>query len=75
MSVENGIWKISTGKGDRVYINCNDETKVMHPQSLCEFNGLGMYGYGQLKDLAVAILKFEKEKQKSESIMNELEKE
>jgi len=68
MKVERGIWKISTGKGNRIYINCDDESRVMHPQDLCNMNGLGMYGYEHLKDLAIAILKFEKEKQENESI-------
>ena len=68
MEAEKGIWKVVQGKGDRVYIECNDENKVMHPQELCGMNGLGIYGYDNLKDLAVAILRFEKEKQNSESI-------
>lgn len=45
MEVKKGIWKVTTGKGDRIYINCEDKTKVMHPQDLCGMNGLGMYGY------------------------------
>lgn len=69
---ENGIWKISTGKGDRIYINCTDEDKVIHPQELCRVNGLGIYGYEHLKDLAIAILQFEKEKQVSESVLGKL---
>lgn len=72
MDVEFGIWKICTGKGDRIYINCQDEERVIHPQELCNANGLGVYGYDNLKDLAVAILKFEKEKQESESINSHL---
>jgi hypothetical protein len=72
MESEKGIWKIQTGKGNRIYINCNDESKTMHPQSLCHQNGLGIYGYENLKDLAIAILLFEKENQKSESIMGEI---
>ena len=72
MTSEKGIWKISTGKGDRICINCTDESKIMHPQELCKNNGLGMYGYEHLKDLAIAILRFEKERQQSESIMGEV---
>jgi hypothetical protein len=73
MQTDKGIWKISKGKGDRIYINCTDESKIMHPQELCGNNGLGMYGYEHLKDLAIAILRFEKEKQNSESIMSEID--
>lgn len=71
MQSEKGIWKISTGKGDRIYINCNDESKILHPQDLCNVNGLGMYGYEHLKDLAMVILLFEKEKQKTENIIDQ----
>jgi len=73
MESENGIWKISEGKGNRIYINCSDANGVIHPESLCKANGLGMYGYEHLKDLAIAILKFEKGKQDTESIMNTFE--
>ena len=69
MEAQNGIWKVSTGKGDRIYIKCTDESKIMHPQELCKMNGLGMYGYQHLKDLAIAILRLEKEHQQSESIL------
>jgi hypothetical protein len=72
MKAEKGIWQITTGKGDRIYINCDDKFLVMHPESLCGINGLGIHGYENLKDLAVAILRFEKEKQKSESIENDI---
>lgn len=72
MESQKGVWKISTGKGNRIYINCTDESKVMHPQSLCGMNGLGMYGYENLKDLAIAILRFEIEKNVSESILQEV---
>jgi hypothetical protein len=47
----------------------------MHPQQLCDINGLGIYGYEHLKDLAIAILLFEKEKQIKESIMFDLDNE
>ena len=74
METEKGIWKISTGKGDRIYLKCTDDSKIMHPDQLAGLNGLGIYGYEHLKDLAIAILLFEKEKQNSESIMGELNK-
>lgn len=75
MKTEKGIQKISAGKGNRIYINCTDEHKIMHPQQLCDINGLGIYGYEHLKDLAIAILLFEKEKQIKESIMFDLDNE
>lgn len=64
MESEKGIWKITSGKGDRIYIKCSDSSKIIHPDDLTGLNGLGMYGYENLKDLAVAILRFEKEKQR-----------
>jgi len=69
MKSKKGIWEVSTGKCDRIYINCKDKDKIMHPQDLCSHNGLGMYGYHHLKDLAIAILLFEKQQQYNESIM------
>ncbi len=50
MESEKGIWKISTGKGNRIYINCKEEEVVMHPGHLCAANGLGIYGYEHLKE-------------------------
>lgn len=73
MEVKKGIWKVTTGKGDRIYINCEDKTKVMHPQDLCGMNGLGMYGYEHLKDLAIAILRFEKKRQDDDSIISNID--
>lgn len=67
---KNGIWEIEPGKGDRVYIYCTDENKIIHPEHLCEALGLGIYGYEHLKSLAVAILQYEKAVQDSESIAN-----
>jgi hypothetical protein len=72
MTTKSGIWKISKGKGNRIYINCLDDNKILHPQELCGMNGLGMYGYEHLKDLAVAILRFEKEQNKINSIENDV---
>jgi len=72
MTTEKGIWKISEGKGDRIYINCNGEEHIIHPNDLCGLNGLGIYGYEHLKDLAVAILRLEKEKQNVDSIINNI---
>ena len=70
MKAKKGIWEISKGKGDRHYIRCNDDKKIMHADDLCGMNGLGMYGYENLQDLAMAILRFDKEKRDQESIMN-----
>lgn len=70
MTTEKGIWGISEGKGNRIYIQCSGEEYVMHPDQLCGLNGLGIYGYEHLKDLAIAILRFEKEKQNVDSISN-----
>lgn len=72
MEVEKGIWQISTGKGDRIYIRCTNEDRVFHPELICESNGLGIHGYENLKDLAIAILRFEKEKIKQESIESQV---
>lgn len=72
MTTESGIWKISQGKGNRIYINCVDDEKILHPQELCKGNGLGMYGYEHLKDLAIAILRFEKEQNKINRIESQV---
>ena len=55
IATQKGIWMVSKGKNDRVYINCLDESKVMHQGSLCEGNGLGIYGHNNLDDLVEAI--------------------
>lgn len=73
MESKKGIWEINTGKGDRIYIKCNDKSQIMHPEELCGNNGLGIYGYEHLKHLAVAILKFERERQNLESIWYDLD--
>ena len=72
MEAEKGIWEVSKGKGDRIYIRCKDDDNIMHPEKLCGNNGLGIYGYEHLKDLAIAILRFEKKKQDSDSIMGNM---
>jgi hypothetical protein len=72
MNATCGIWTVHTGKGDRMYITCEDSEKIMHPEELCGNNGLGIYGYEHLQDLAVAILRFEKEKQNQESILSKV---
>ena len=61
--MKKGIWEITKGKNNRVYIECKDGSKIMHPEQLCKMNGLGIYGHENLKDLAIAILIYEKEKQ------------
>jgi len=75
MKAKYGIWEIKEGKGDRVYIHCTGNNRVMHPEQLTGLNGLGVYGITNLKDLAVAILKFEKQCNDKESIINKFEKE
>lgn len=75
MDANHGIWAIKTGKGNRMYINCKDDSKIMHPADLSGMNGLGIYGYEHLKELAIAILKFEKVKNYSESILGALDDE
>ena len=72
MKTEYGIWEISTGRNDRVYIKCTDPSQVMHSESLCGTSGLGIYGYSNLKDLGVAILKFEKERNAKNSILSKV---
>lgn len=65
-----GIWRVTKGKGDRHYINCSDSEKIMHPDLICKDGGLGTYGYGPLKELAAAIILFEKERNAENSINN-----
>lgn len=77
MKVKQGIWTVSKGKGDRHYINCDSSDDrngcgVMHPDQLAKSNGVGMYGYQHLKDLGVAILKFEKLINESDSILSQV---
>jgi hypothetical protein len=72
MKAEKGIWAISSGKGNRMYISCLDQSKIGHPESICGQNGLLVYDWDNLKDLAITILRFEKEKQNNESIINEV---
>ncbi len=71
-----GRWKISKGKGNRHYINCLNKGDncegVMHPEQLAEPNGCGVYGFEELQDLALAILRFEKEQLHKSSIAGKL---
>jgi len=55
-----GSWVISTGKGDRHYINLIGDDGIIHPNEIAAGNGLGSYGWGNLKDLAIALQLFEK---------------
>jgi hypothetical protein len=59
---------ITSGKGDRIYIKCSDSSKIIVIFVKTKLD----YGYENLKDLAVAILRFEKEKQNKESIINDI---
>lgn len=72
------MWTITDGKGDRHYIHCDKPTNdigvgVMHPEDLAGMNGVGMYGYSHLQDLAVAILKFERNTCRVGDIINILQ--
>lgn len=78
MEVTQGIWTVSSGKGERYYVKCSDNGErtgsgVMHPEQLAGLNGVGMYGYEQLVDLAIAILKFEQIKTARGSILGRLD--
>jgi len=76
MEIKYGIWSIKNGKGDRMYINCHKREHANHPEDLCEGNGLCLYnGWEHLKDLAIAILKYERLLQKDTSIINNIDKE
>jgi len=66
MEASKGIWTIRQGKGNRVYILSNESEHIMHPEQICDFNGLGIYGDEHLKDLATAIIKFYHKKEKKE---------
>jgi hypothetical protein len=72
MEAQKGIWNVSSGKGNRLYISCLDQSKIGHPDQISEQNGLLVYDWDNLKDLAIAILRLEKEKQNAESIINEV---
>ena len=72
MEAKKGIWKVSLGNGDRMYIDYTDESKIIHPLEIFGINRIGIYGYENLKDLAIAILRLEKEKQLQESILSEV---
>lgn len=73
MKAVKGIWTVSKGKGNRVYVNCNDGTKVSHSSELLNMNGLAVYGLNNLKDLAFAILNYQsKLRDEEDKEVNEL---
>ena len=58
------VWKITKGKGERRYIKCNKEDRILHPEQLCGLNGLGMYsGDEMLKELYITIGEYLNENQ------------
>ena len=63
-------WEIVEGKGNHIYIKCDDENIILHPEDLCDNNGLGFYGYEHLKNMAIAIMNYDKEK-KDNVVKNE----
>lgn len=72
--VTQGLWSISQGKGIRCYLNVDATYTeacegVMHPEQISEHNGLGVYGHGQLQDLAIAILLFERKSGRSKELL------
>lgn len=70
-----GIWTVGRGKGDRHYVEYTDiDLKCETPSNIANDRAIMMYGYDKLKDLAVAILLFEKEENQKESIQTLLER-
>lgn len=70
-----GVWIITQQEGEnRINISCPIEHKQakMITQQLHSQNRLEIYRYEDLRDLAIAILRFEKEKHSKESILNNL---
>jgi len=76
IKVSYGGWHISSGKGNRVYINYDgpdDNCEGLMHSDVRGLNGLGIYGHELLKDLGAAILKFEKAANSLDSIASRID--
>lgn len=76
--VTQGLWSITDGKGDRKYLHCDNTYTgggegFMHPEQIDQINGLGMYGYEHLQDLAIAIIQFERKAGRARELREKLE--
>lgn len=75
IETKKGVWIITQEEGeDRINISCQigyKQAKLI-AQQFDSSDGLYLYNYEDLRDLAVAILRFEKEKHNKESILNNL---
>lgn len=71
MKVTEGIWRISQEPGRKVRVTCLDDNEVLQPEDLCEC-GIGFHEDEHLEDLAIAILRFEKQKHELNKAINNL---
>lgn len=66
-------WEVIPCKGNQVKITCSDPDVIVNDQlKSISTSGLGLYGYQELKALAVAILMFEKEHKSVNSVLEQL---
>jgi len=68
MEAKVGIFTVSAGKGDRVFIKCADNDLIGHPAEVCGMNGLLIYGVNNAKDLAAAIIEFDRKMFEADSV-------
>lgn len=66
-----GTWEVKKGKGERYYINCLKDKGIGHSDVL-DPNGLLLYELDHLKDLAICIFEFLKEKEITGQLINNI---